>query len=214
MKRRKSLFAICILLFVFCPVVWSCSSETKSKSTLGAVAFQDPIDFRVSNPVFLIPQTKQFDCWAAVSAMLTSWKEKQRVPTPQFVARLSEKFRILYDTDAGILPSDQSEVIQKVGMRQEAPQSYSVDAWLNMLKSFGPLWVTTAFPKPGAKWGIHARVIFGIKGDGTPDGTKLHLWDPGKQRESDMSVSDFALEMDKMAKADDVADVRPLVIHF
>ena len=118
--------------------------------------------------MFVIAQTKQMDCWATASAILASWKELQLVPTDKFVSRLDEKFRILYDTDAGLPAADQPDLMTPTGMRQEAPQNYTVNGWLSLLKSFGPLMVVTAFAK----------------------------------------------EMENIAKADGVGDIRPMVIHF
>ena len=83
-----------------------------------------------------------------------------------------------------------------------------------MLKRFGPVWVTTAFPLPDKKWGLHARVVSAIKGDGSPDGTKLHIIDPDGGQESDITISAFAKEMEDVAKAEGALDVRPLVLHF
>jgi len=84
------------------------------------------------------------DCRATASAILASWKELQLVPTDKFVSRLNQKLRILYDTDAGLPAADQPELMTQTGMRQEAPQNYTVNGWLSLLKSFGPLMVTTA----------------------------------------------------------------------
>ena len=124
--------------------------------------------------MFVIAQTKQMDCWATASAILASWKELQLVPTDKFVSRLNEKFRILYDTDAGLPAADQPDLMSQTGMRREAPQNYTVNGWLSLVKSFGPLMVTTA----------------------------------------DMTVTAFAKEMENIAKADGVGDIRPMVIHF
>jgi papain like cysteine protease AvrRpt2 len=38
------------------------------------------------------------------------------------------------------------------------------------LREHGPLWIT-ADEDPSAKFSVHARVLIGLRGDGTPDGT-------------------------------------------
>jgi len=58
------------------------------------------------------------------------------------------------------------------GMVAEAPQSYSVERFYDVLNTYGPLWVAAAVPSP------HIRVITGMRGDGTPDGTTLTINDP------------------------------------
>lgn len=190
------------------------ASGVKPTARTGAASRSTVIDYTVPNRVFIIAQNKTMGCWATTSAILVSWKEKKLVPVEEMLGRVSEKYRILYDTDAGLLPPDQPDLIKPLGLTQEAPQNYSVDGWLSLLKRFGPLWVTTAFPKPNDKWGLHARVVSGIKGDGTPDGTTLHVYDPAEVKESDITITDFTKEMENVAKADKALDIRPMVIHF
>jgi hypothetical protein len=153
------------------------------------------------------------DCWAVTTAILVSWKENRLVPTKDLVARLSGDFGVIYDTDVGLFQADQGKLITQVHFRQEAPQNYSVPGWESLLRNNGPLWVTTAFPLPGKRWGLHARVVSAINGDGTPDGTTLHIIDPDGGKVSDQTVSAFAKEMENVAKADEATDIRPLVIH-
>lgn len=105
--------------------------------------------------------------------------------------------------------ADQPDLLKKAGLREEAAQNYSVDGWLSLLKRFGPLWVTAAFPLPNDKWGVHARVVSAIKRDGAPDGTTLHIIDPDGGRESDKTIAVFAKEMENIAKADHAIDIRP-----
>ncbi|WP_258389042.1 papain-like cysteine protease family protein [Paenibacillus spongiae] len=55
--------------------------------------------------------------------------------------------------------------------------NYSVDGIEYLLKLYDPLWATTD-EDPTANFSIHARIISGISGDGTPDGTLLRIIDP------------------------------------
>jgi Papain-like cysteine protease AvrRpt2 len=55
--------------------------------------------------------------------------------------------------------------------------SHSVEGMLQLLKTHGPIWVTTD-EDPSALFAIHARIITGMVGDGTPDGTLLRVTDP------------------------------------
>ncbi len=65
--------------------------------------------------------------------------------------------------------------MQLWGLVPEPPQSYTVEAFADLLRNYGPLWVATAEP------GAHVRVITGIQGDGTADGTTLYINDPWEQ---------------------------------
>ena len=202
-----------VLLFVNGCVKQQPPGSVAQTNQVTALPAPSPINYMVPGTVPVIAQTKHMDCWAVTTAILVSWKENKVIPTKDLVARLSDDLRVFYDTDAGIDQKDQARLIAQIPFKQEAPQNYSVAGWLSLLKSAGPLWVTTAFPLPGKKWGLHARVVSGINGDGTPDGTTLHLIDPDGGKVSDKTVTAFAKEMEDVAKADGATDIRPLVIH-
>ena len=57
-------------------------------------------------------------------------------------------------------------------MAPEAAQSYTVQGFYDLLNAYGPLWVASAEP------GAHIRVVTGMTGDGTADGTTLLINDP------------------------------------
>ncbi len=216
--RLLTLSALVILFFLASCAACGTSPNSQMKNGSAATAAALPtlaIDYTVPGTVPRLTQGKQMDCWATSSAILVSWKEKKTVTTPQFVATLSQKFRVIYDTDTGLFPDDQPDLLSEAKLRQEAPQNYTVNGWLSLLKNFGPLWATTA-TAVGKNWAVHARVVIAIKGDGTPDGTTLRIIDPANGSETTETVTAFAKKMEDLAKLDLGAggDIRPMVIHF
>lgn len=202
------------------------SNSEISESNVNPITFSENsanltvtvIDYQVPNTIFPIKQTKNMDCWAACSAMLVSWKEKKLVNTPQLVGRLSSKFGILYDTDTGLFPVDQADLLKELKLKQENPQNYTVQGWLTLLKNNGVLWVTTAI-WTGKRWGAHARMVVGIKGNGDPNQTSLAIIDPASGKEISMTVTDFGKLMETLAIEDrggpnGTGDIRPMVLHF
>lgn len=66
------------------------------------------------------------------------------------------------------------------------------------------------------QFAVHARILKGIAGDGTPDATFLTFIDPASGAESSESVTTFNKKFEEIAKADHGAgaDIRPQVVHF
>lgn len=209
---------LCAALLI-CVLLSSCTTMPPATTqSVGAVAALPPppaVDYAVPGTVPRLKQDKTMACWATSTAILVSWKEKRVVDTPQLVARLSNKYQVIYETNAGLYPNDQPELLKEVKLRQEAPQNYTVDGWVSLLKSSGPLWVTTALGA-GKRWAVHARVLTAIKGDGTPGGTTLRIIDPADGSESTVTVATFAKQMEDLAKLDlgSTGDIRPMVIRF
>jgi hypothetical protein len=70
------------------------------------------------------------------------------------------------------LPADDTRVLTAWGFTPEHGQTYTVEGFRRLLERHGPLWVASAEPGP------HIRVVTGLSGDGTPDGTRVHINDP------------------------------------
>jgi hypothetical protein len=139
------------------------SSQTISKSY-----------FEVMYNVPLIPQQTRMSCWAAGAAMLVSWRDQVSINFPDIVKANGywhQYFNGLRADDRGIFPI--------FDMVDQPAQTYTVLDFKRLLEIYGPLWVATSENSP------HIRVITGIRGDGTPDGTILYIndpWEKGMQR--------------------------------
>lgn len=123
--------------------------------------------FDVRFQVPLIPQQTGMSCWAAGAAMVVAWRENYSAD-PAHIAHAGGEWKAYKD---GLHPESTS-IFPIWGLTPEPPQSYSVAGFRDLLEMYGPLWVAGAVPGP------HIRVVTGMYGDGTPDGTKVLINDP------------------------------------
>lgn len=124
----------------------------------------------VRHDVQLVPQQTGFSCWAAGAAMVVSWRDKVSVD-PSEIARANGYWA---QYAAGLHPEDVS-MFKTWRLTPEAAQSYTVTGFADLLRKHGPLWVASAEPGP------HIRVVTGLVGDGTPEGTLVYINDPWEQ---------------------------------
>ena len=124
----------------------------------------------VRHEVQLVPQLTGFSCWAAGAAMLVSWRDRVSVD-PSEIARANGYWA---QYAAGLHPEDVG-MFNTWRLRPEPAQSYTVGGFAELLRRHGPLWVASAEPGP------HIRVVTGMVGDGTPNGTLVHINDPWEQ---------------------------------
>lgn len=150
----------------------------------------------------LIPQQTGMSCWAAGAAMLVAWRDQMSID-PSEIANATGAWAAYRH---GLLPNDTS-IFPVWGMVPEAPQSYSVEGFYGLLNMHGPLWVAGAVPGP------HIRVVTGMRGDGTPDGTTLLINDPWETgmatfhmpnagAQYTRSYSQFVREMETLARSE------------
>ena len=147
---------------------------TTSFTTIESYA-QAPID--ISYDVQLVPQLTGMSCWVAGAAMLVGWRDSVSIDSSEIAGAIG-----YWEQYANGLAPEDTSMFQYWGLVPEAPQSYTVEGFANMLEQYGPLWVASAEPGP------HIRVVTGMNGDGTPDGTTVFINDPWQQGMTEFSM--------------------------
>jgi hypothetical protein len=147
--------------------------------------------------------------------MLLSWKNG--IPYTEFSAAQAagNNFVIAFSTDAGLAGPEVAELANALHLTAEAPQNWSPTGYCDLLKAHGPLWIGTAIFYANSSY-KHVRVVRGIFGDGTFDGTTMMIVDPAGGRDYQESVTDFAKELEEIAREDLEAgsELNPQVIRF
>ena len=176
---------------------------------------QNEIEFSVTGNVPALTQPTDSTCWATTATMLYSWKHKKSMEISEVMKKAGLKYEAMFLQDKGLPGSLKKEFLEALSLKTEGPQNLSVKGWESLLKKFGPLWVTTN-EGDAHSFAIHARVITGIAGDGTPNGTKLTIIDPANGSTSKDSIANFVKKFEDVAKIDlgEGADLRPQVVHF
>ena len=177
-------------------------SEPKTGST--GTSF----DYTVPGIVPIIAQPSNMTCWATVAAMMLSWKDKVSYTIETAMDKAGATYRALFDANKGLPAADHEAFATACGMSGEPPMCYTISGLRGLIENHGPLIVVTD-EKPGPLWAIHARVVRGIYGDGTVDGTFLRINDPAGGRQYTESFRAFAKKYEEVADAP-----RLQIMHF
>jgi hypothetical protein len=148
------------------------------------------IDFSIPGVFGPLAQPSVNSCWATVFTMLMSWRRQQSLSIEEALATVGRQWVDLYKADTGLGGSQKSAFLTAAGLVAEPPQSYSIEGWEQLLRNYGPVWVTTD-EAPGKAWAIHARVITAIRGDGTPEKTSFTIVDPAGGKQYQESIASF-----------------------
>jgi Papain-like cysteine protease AvrRpt2 len=169
-----------------------------------------------------VPQLKQVGntCWAVSATMMLSWKRQQSMTPDAAMTEAGKKWIDLYvachDNKADGLPAaDHQAFIAALQppMSLEPPASYTIGAYVSFLTRYGLLWVETE-PGPNVA-SAHVRIMRGIQGNGTPDGTYVDLIDPATGSEYTATFAQFEKEMEDLGALDNAAHAdRVQIAHF
>lgn len=145
------------------------------------------IDIRYD--VDLVAQTSHMSCWAAATAMIVGWRDLV-VLRPEEIANgvgyWAQYHNVNYSGEyfehQG-LPPDDLNMFEVWGLVPEVRIELDLEDFAQLLYNYGPLWVASGEDLTGSgRAAAHIRVITGMAGDGTPDGTVLYINDPWDRR--------------------------------
>ena len=99
-------------------------------------------------------------CWAAVYTMMKSWRNKKELSVNSVIAELGVPWDDYYLKEMGLPGGKENDFVNAMGMSSQPPANYDVNAYINMLRTYGPLWIIT-----GDGLSAHARLFFGVYGN-------------------------------------------------
>jgi hypothetical protein len=166
------------------------------------------IDYTVPGLVPIIAQPSNMTCWATVATMMMSWHKQKSYTIQAAMDMAGATYRELFDNNGGLAGSDHEAFAIACGMKGEPSMSYTISGIQELIQSHGPL-IVIGDEQPGENWAIHARIVRGIYGDGTVDGTFLRINDPAGGHQYNESFKAFAQKFEEMADAP-----RLQIMHF
>ena len=143
-----------------------------------------------------LTQPATMACWATAATMLKSWRDNQSESIDSVLTAADQSsggifnFRKMLADNSGLTRERKPDFLSSLGLTSEAPQNFTVAGWTNLLKSKGPLWVTTN-EGAGQDFAVHARVMIGISGDGNPDSTFVTFIDPADGTKKSETITNF-----------------------
>ncbi len=192
------------------------SPYTESISEASHAEGNSVFDYNVPGLVPILAQPSSMTCWATVATMMISWRDKQSRSIQSVMDMAGPQYRAKFDNPnldkQGLLSNEKIAFLGTLGMSGEPPMSYTVSGIRSLLQTYGPLWVTTD-EDPTEQFSIHARIITGIFGDETTDGTFLRINDPAGGRQYTESYQTFVEKFESEA-LDKKRPFRIQVAHF
>ena len=134
---------------------------------------------RVRLDVPALKQPTPMSCWAAVYAMLLSWKTNAPVSIVTAVASLGAPYTTYLEQDRGLPGGGELAFVKAAGLHAQPPADYQLLVFRKILRERGPTWIIT-----GDGLTSHARLLVGIYSPdeeeklATYEATVMELIDP------------------------------------
>lgn len=171
---------------------------------------------QVSGKILGIKQENAKACWATAATMLVSWKQNKVLSVREVLAMAGDEYVTKLENGEGLKSAEKELFINRLEMMGEEPMSYSLDNYIEWLKKYGPLWVTTDSASATGKFSPHARILFKITGTGTPDGkgTYFEFLNPATGLAEKQSFLDFVKAFEQMVTDNSSETLFIQVVHF
>jgi hypothetical protein len=144
---------------------------------------------------------------------MVSWHQGRFITIEQLLNGLGYPWKGYFQSDAGLANQELGRFLKQVGLKGEPPANYTLQAYRDFLLQFGPLWITR-----GDGFNSHARILVGLYGNGTYEGTCFEFIDPktgSTKREPALDfLRSFEAEARHLVKIASDADFRMQIIHW
>ncbi|MEW5915689.1 MAG: papain-like cysteine protease family protein [Gemmatimonadota bacterium] len=170
------------------------------------------VNYRVPGIVAPLKQPSGMTCWATVTTIMVMWKQQASMTIQTAIGRIGSNWLAKFNANQGLLGNEKATFLAAAGLTYQHPQSLTAGGWEGLMRRFGPIWVTTD-EDPSANFAIHARVLVGIKGDGTAAGTTLDIVDPGTGTEYKENFDKFLEKYESEARVKHLP-LRIQIVHW
>lgn len=149
-------------------------SVFNDNSSINKIVSPDRSGFDLDNEVISynispLRQSSQMSCWATVYTMMKAWKDKKAYLVNQVVSNLGAPWDDYYVNDTGLPGGKEREFVNAIGMKSMPPANYTLEAYVDLLKNHGPIWIIT-----GDGISSHARLLVGIYGNYKAEGIQAY----------------------------------------
>jgi hypothetical protein len=178
------------------------------------------VNYTVPGIVVAIRQPNDWACWATTMTILKSWKDQSSYEIETVLGGIGQNYLDKFRQNLGLYLDEYPDLLQRAGLVAEGLQNYTIDGWAALLRDNGCIWINVSSQDPVHKLWNHARVFYGIHGDGSGNGTNFKISDPANGQLYEQSISDFLSAYEALIIAENNADPTgnlstvPQVIHF
>jgi hypothetical protein len=158
----------------------------------GGAAGRPSLDVTVDPAVVPILQRSSLVCWAAGGAMMSNWKAGQTATVEKVLDDLGGDWRNKYDLNLPLTVAELRAFFTALALTEDGPVSYTPEGLARLVEAVGPV---LDIGDDGIENNqiAHVRIVTGVTGDGTSDGTTVLIADPASGKSGTETFRAFDL---------------------
>lgn len=162
-----------------------------------------------------IKQPNPMACWATAATIMVSWKNQASYTVEQVMAMAGQIYLDKLNNGEGLLSSEKDAFLTTLKLIGEPPANFPPQQYIDWIKEYGPLWITTDASVPTDSFSPHARILFRIEGTNTDDGSGMRFVfvNPATGAESSESFAEFIASFEAMV-TDNPGNLFIQIVHF
>ncbi len=179
---------------------------------------------RVEYEVSALRQSTSMTCWATAATMMMNWRNRDTAAVTDVLRYAgnhlsppdAERYVSMYTNNQSMPAAQKEEFITSLGMVGEPPASYPLSQYIEWLRTYGPLWVTTDAASAGGVFSPHARILKKIEAPNANDfeHAQLTLNDPATGSTITQNFNEFIRAFEQMVLDNPESNLFIQVVHF
>lgn len=196
-------------------------SEERTVEEGGNGSADGQVDVEYAVPA--LRQRSENACWATAATMMVNSKNRTNSPVETVLRSAGanlmppdeDRYLTLYNENQQLQQSEKGAFIEALGLVGEGPASYPLERFIDLLRTYGPLWITTDSDADEGFFSAHARVLRRISGNASqdPDNVRFYFIDPASGQEVVETFREFIVAYEQMV-IDDPDPSQPLFIQI
>lgn len=129
----------------------------------------------ISGSLKKIKQPNYNACWATAATMMVNWKLRTQHSVAEVMAIAGQVYLDKFNAIESLFAAEKDDFLSTLKLVGEPPANFPPQQYIDWIKAYGPLWITTDSSVPTGSFSPHARILYRIEGTNTADGSGMYF---------------------------------------
>ncbi len=176
---------------------------------------QIPVLAEIPGSLKKIKQPNPMACWATTATMMVNWKLRTQHSVAEVMAIAGQVYLDKFNDSEPLFAEEKDDFLSTLKLVGEPPANFPPQKYIDWIKQYGPLWITTDASLPTDSFSPHARILYRIEGSNTTGGSGMYFVfvDPATGTAVRETFAEFIAAFEAMV-SENPDDLFIQIVHF